>query len=158
MSTAEQPTLDLGDYRGRGIAETAVRLQNTNDGFDPQTQMDEPRIFEIDEELTVAIRIKVTAHHPKLIEKGDHEGMLRVLQDFKCGTIAIVPDTGVVKKELDRAEANRKNAADAAAKAKEAAKKAAKPPRRAAGAGKLVSLGDSLQAHANAGKVPPANG
>lgn len=158
MTAAEQPSLDLGDYRGKNIIRTAIRLQNTNDGFHPSTDLEEPRIFELDEELTVAIRIKVSGHHPKVIDKGDDSeiGMVDLLQDFKCGTIAIIPDTGATKRALDQVEIRRTQAAEAAKKAKDAAKKAAKPARRAAGAGQLVSIGDSLQQHADAGNIPGA--
>ena len=122
---AVQPQLDLGEYRGKNIIRTFVKLLNSSDGFHPATDLDEPRIFELEEELTVAIRIKVTSHHPKLITKGDDEGQLELGQDFKCGTIAIIPDTGTVKKALDSVEERRK-AAEAAAKAAKA-----KKPRRA---------------------------
>jgi hypothetical protein len=157
-AASEQPALDLGNYRGKNILRTAIRLQNSKDGFHPSTDLEEPRIFELDEELTVAIRIKVSGHHPKVIEKGeDYEiGMVDLLQDFKCGTIAIIPDTGATRKALDAVEARRKEADKAAEKAKATAKKAARPPRRAAGAGKVVSIGDSLQQHADAGKIPGA--
>jgi hypothetical protein len=139
-SPAEQPTLDLGEYRGKNILRTSVKLANSNDGFHPSTDLDEPRIFELDEELTVAIRIKVTGHNPKLIEKGEDAelGMVELLQTFKCGTIAIIPDTGTVKKALDTVEARR-----AAARAAEAAKKpAAKKVRRS----HLAPVGESLEA------------
>jgi hypothetical protein len=148
MTAAEQPSLDLGDYRGKNILRTSVRLQNTNDGFHPSTDLDEPRIFELDEELTVAIRIRVSAHHPKVIEKGEDAelGMVELLQDFKCGTIAIIPDTGATKKALDSVESRRKAADEAAAKAKAAAKKAAAPKRTAKGkGGEVVPISSSLQ-------------
>lgn len=156
MTAAQQPSLDLGEYRGRNILETAVKLANSNDGFHPSTDLDDPRIFELDEELTIAIRVKVTGHAPKLIEKGDNEGGVELLQTFKCGTIAIIPDTGKTKQALDAVEAKRKANEAAATKAKATAKKAASPPRRAAGSGKVVSIGDSLQQHADAGKIPGA--
>lgn len=141
---AEQPTLDLGDYRGKNIIRTAVRLQNSTDGFHPSTDLDEPRIFELDEEMTVAIRIRVSAHHPKVIEKGEDDeiGMVDLLQDFKCGTIAIIADTGNVKKALDTVEARRKAADDAAKKAKAKAKAPKKSPVRR---GALRSVGSSIE-------------
>jgi len=140
---AVQPSLDLGEYRGKNIIRTYVRLLNSSDGFHPATDLDEPRIFELEEELTVAIRIKVTAHHPKLITKGDDEGQLELGQDFKCGTIAIIPDTGTVKKALDTVEERRK-AAEAAAKAA----KAGQPKRgraRLAAVAEPKAVGESLQ-------------
>ena len=138
MTAAEQPSLDLGDYRGKNIIRTAIRLQNSKDGFHPSTDLEEPRIFELDEELTVAIRIRVSGHHPKVIEKGDDDeiGMVDLLQDFKCGTIAIIPDTGATKKALDEVERRRKEAEKAAEKVKATAKKAARPARQARGAGR----------------------
>lgn len=139
MTAAQQPSLDLGEYRGKNILETAVKLANSNDGFHPSTDLDEPRIFELDEELTVAIRIKVTEHHPKVIQKGDNAGAVELLQTFKCGTIAIIPDTGAVKKALDQVEVRRTQAEEAAAAAK--ARKAPKKPVRR---GALRSVGDSL--------------
>lgn len=144
---AQQPSLDLGDYRGKNIIRTAIRLQNTSDGFHPSTDLEEPRIFELDEELTVAIRIKVTGHHPKVIEKGEDDeiGMVDLLQDFKCGTIAIIPDQGPVKRALDQVETRRQQAEEAAKKAKEAAKKAAAPKRTAKGKGEVVPISSSLQ-------------
>ncbi len=145
MTAAEQPSLDLGEYRGRNIIQTAVKLANTNDGFHPQTEMDEPRIFEIGEELTIAIRVRVTDHHPKLIEKGDDEGALEMVQTFKCGTVAIIADTGKVKTELDAVERRRTAAEAAAARAKAAAKKAAKPARAARGKAEVVPISSSLQ-------------
>ena len=140
-----QPTLDLGDYRGRSIIQTAVKLANTNDGFHPSTEMDEPRIFEIGEELTIAIRVKVIDHHPKLIEKGDDEGGLEMVQTFKCGTVAIIADAGNVKKELDKVAERRKVV--------EAAKKSTKgkPVRR----GHLAAVGSSLEAAL--GQVEPGD-
>lgn len=150
MTAAQQPSLDLGDYRGKNILRTAIRLQNTNDGFHPSTDLEEPRIFELDEELTVAIRIKVSGHHPKVIDKGDDDeiGMVDLLQDFKCGTIAIIPDTGKTKQALDQVEARRKAADDAAKKAKAKTKKA--PVRR----GALRSVGNSIE-EALQGATPP---
>lgn len=136
MTAVEQPSLDLGEYRGKNIIETAVKLANSNDGFHPSTDLDEPRIFELDEELTVAIRIKVTAHNPKLIEKGDNAGGVELLQTFKCGTIAIIPDTGKVKQALDTVEQRRKAAEDAK-------KATAKKP--AVRRGTLRSVGSSIE-------------
>ena len=116
--TAEaiQPTLDLGDYRDRGIASTSTKLMNTNDGFDPSTTVDgEQRIYEIGEVLTIACRVVVTAHTPKLIEAGDQEGMLNLLQHWKVLSTAVVSDKSVAK-ELNAVE--KAQAAAKAAKAK----------------------------------------
>ena len=57
-AAAEQPTLDLGDYRGRNIVAVKTKLANTNDGFDPNTGGIEGRIYEIGEEITVAVRVR----------------------------------------------------------------------------------------------------
>jgi hypothetical protein len=139
----EQPELDLGDYRGQGITDTAVKILNQSGGFHPETAMAEPRIFEIDEELTIAARVKVTDHHVKriLAKSEDDEDRLQILQTLVMGTVAIIPDTGATKKELDRVEA----AQSAREKARAAARKAATKPERAPqGSAKVVSISDSL--------------
>lgn len=154
----EQQTLDLGDYRGQNITDTAVKILNQTGGFHPQTDMAEPEIKEMDEEFTIAVRVKVTDHHIKriLARKDDDEDRLQLLQTWTMGTVAVIPDKGEVKKELDATEARRAATEKAAAKVKATAKKAARPARQARGAGKLVSIGDSLQEAANAGKIPGA--
>jgi hypothetical protein len=158
MTAAQQPTLDLGDYRGQNITDTAVKILNQTGGFHPQTDMAEPEIKEIDEEFTIAARVKVTDHHVKriLAKKDDDPEKLLLLQTWTMGTVAVIPDTGAVKRELDATEARRAAEEKVAAKVKGAAKKAARPARQARGAGKLVSIGDSLQEAANAGKIPGA--
>jgi hypothetical protein len=137
----QQPSLDLGDYRGKNILQTSIRLLNANAGIQPTTDLEEPRIFELEEELTIAIRVKVIRHAPQLIEKGEDEGALELIQSFKCGTIAVIPDSGATKKALDAVESRREAAEKAAAKAKEAAK----PKRTARGKGTVVPISDSLQ-------------
>ena len=101
MSAAEQPTLDLGNYRGQNITDTAVKILNQTGGFHPSTEMDEPRIFEVDEELTIAARVKVTDHQIKRIlsKKDDDPDRLQLIQTLVMGTVAVIPDTGSVKKE-----------------------------------------------------------
>lgn len=131
--TAEpvQPTLDLGDYRGKGIASTTTKLANTNDGFDPSTSIDgEQRIYEIGEVLTVASRVVVIAHQPKLIQGGDNDGKLNLLQTWKVISTAVVSDK-VVAKELNAVE-----------KAQEAAKEEKKPVKRR----NLVAVSDGPKA------------
>jgi hypothetical protein len=152
----QQQTLDLGDYRGQNITDTAVKILNQTGGFHPQTDMAEPEIKEMDEEFTIAVRVKVTDHHIKriLAHKDDEEDRLQLLQTWTMGTVAVIPDTGTVKKELDATEARRAATEKAAEKAKATVKKATKPARGPRGAGKLVSIGDSLQEAANAGKIP----
>lgn len=152
----EQQTLDLGDYRGQNITDTAVKILNQTGGFHPQTDMAEPQIFEIDEEFTIAVRVKVTDHHVKRYEaKGeDDEPRLQLLQTWTMGTVAIIPESDKVKKELDLTESRRAAVDKAAAKAKETVKKAARPARKPRGTGQLVSIGDSLQQAADEGKIP----
>lgn len=144
---AEQPSLDLGDYRGQNITDTAVKILNEKGGFHPQTAMAEPRIFELDEEFTIAARVRVTDHHLKrlLATADDEDDRLQLLQTWVMGTIAIVPDTGTTKKELDRVEAAQREAEEAATKAKAKAKEAAKAARGPQGSAKVVSISDSLQ-------------
>lgn len=151
---AEQTTLDLGDYRGKNITDTAVKILNQTGGFHPQTDMADPQIMEMDEEFTIAVRVKVTDHHVKRIEakREDEEDRLQLLQTWTMGTVAIIPDTGATKKELDAAERRREAADKAAEKAKAAAKEAAKPKRGPKGPGAdVVPISDSLQAASDAG-------
>jgi hypothetical protein len=113
--TAEaiQPSLDLGDYRGKGIASTTTKLANTNDGFDPSSSVDgDSHIYEIGEVLTIACRVVVLSHTPKLIEKdGEDQGKLNLLQTWKVISTAVVSDKAVAK------ELNAIEKAQAAAKA-----------------------------------------
>jgi hypothetical protein len=140
MSAAEQPTLDLGDYRGQNITDTSVKILNQTGGFHPQTEMSEPRIFEIDEEITIAARMRVTDHHIKrILAKGDDDpDKMLLLQTMVMGDVAVIPDTGSVKKELDRVAAQRARAEAAAKEAKE--KKGSKAKR-----GHLRSVGSSIE-------------
>lgn len=140
---AQQPTLDLGEYRGKNITDTAVKILNQTGGFHPQTDMAEPQIMEMDEEFTIAVRVKVSDHHIKrIMGRGDEEDRLQLLQTWTMGTVAIIPDSGTTKKELDAAERRREAAEKASAKAKEAAK-----PKRAARSpgADVVPISDSLQ-------------
>lgn len=149
MTTAEQPTLDLGNYRGQNITDTAVKILNQTGGFHPETDLAEPRIFEMDEEITIAARVKVTDHNIKriLAKKEDDEDRLQLIQTLVMGTIAVIPDTGAVKKELDRveqAEADRQKARDAAKKTT--------AQRSPSGTASVVSIGDSLANASASGK------
>jgi hypothetical protein len=150
---AQQSTLDLGDYRGQNITDTAVKILNQTGGFHPQTDMAEPQIMEMDEEFTIAVRVKVTDHHIKRIEAKaeDDDDRLQLLQTWTMGTVAIIPDTGPVKRELDQVETRREQAETAAAKAKAKAKEAAKPKRGPRGKADVVPISDSLQAASDAG-------
>lgn len=157
MTAAEQPTLDLGDYRGRAITGTAVKLANATDGFHPQTAMSEPRIFEIGEELTIAVRVVVTAHGVQAVksEKDDEELKgTSIIQTWKCQTVAIISDAGPVKKALDSVAAAEKAAAEAKARA------AKKPAGRKPGVrrGQLRSVGSSLEEALQGNAAPPAAG
>lgn len=119
--TAEaiQPALDLGDYRGSKITKTKTKLANSSDGFDPSTSVDgEQHIYEIGEVLTVACRIMVTAHTPRMIDA--ESGELELLQTWKVGAMAVISGK-VVAKDLDAVE--KVHMAAKAAKAKKAAPK-----------------------------------
>lgn len=137
----EQTTLDLGDYRGQNITDTSVKILNQTGGFHPQTEMSEPRIFEIDEEITIAARVRVTDHHIKrILAKGDDDpDKMLLLQTMVMGDVAVIPDTGSVKKELDRVAAQRARVETAAAEAKKA-KSGGKAKR-----GHLRSVGSSIE-------------
>jgi hypothetical protein len=138
---SEQQTLDLGEYRGKQITDTAVKILNQTGGFHPETEMAEPRIFEMDEEFTIAARVVVTDHNIKRIlsRKDDDPDRLQLLQTWLMGTIAVIPDTGNVKKELDKvAAANARR--EAAAEEAKAAKRG-KSVRR----GHLRSVGSSIE-------------
>lgn len=142
MSAVEQPALDLGDYRGQGITDTAVKILNQTGGFHPSTEMNEPRIFEVDEELTIAARVKVTDHQIKriLAKKDDDPDRLQLIQTLVMGTVAVIADTGNVKKELDRIEAQRAAVEKAAKEAK------AKPAKkRGVTRGGLRAVGSSIE-------------
>jgi len=136
-AAAEQPMLDLGDYRGKKITSVKTKLANSNDGFDPTTGGIEGRIYEIGEVLTIAVRVVVTSHTPKLVDID--KGELELLQTFKAGTMSVVADK-LVAKDLD--------AVEKAQKAAEAAKPK-KPVRRgqlrsvATGSGP-VHIGETL--------------
>lgn len=150
MSAAEvqQVELDLGDYRGQKIKATKVKLANANDGFDPSTSLESPRIYEIGETLTLAVEVIVIAHQAKAGNPLEDEMEMVLLQTFKCGTMAVIPRKSVAK-ELNAAAAA-ETARKAAIKAAAAAKKKA-PVRR----GNLAAVqtdaepkrvGDSLEA------------
>jgi hypothetical protein len=131
----EQPTLDLGDYRGKRIKTTKVKLANANDGFDPSTALESPRIYELGERLVLAVEVVVSAHQPKAVNLEDENITVELIQTFKAGTMAVVPRRAV-QKELNAAQ----RAKDEAAKAKAAGKKAPKVRR-----GTLRAVGDSLE-------------
>lgn len=152
-NAAEQPELDLGDYRGQNITDTAVKILNEKGGFHPETAMAEPRIYEIDEEITIAARIRVTDHHVKRIlsAKEDDEDRLQLLQTWVMGTVAIIPDTGATKKALDQTEERAKQRDAAAERAKKAAKEAARPARAPRGGADVVPISDSLQQVSDSG-------
>jgi hypothetical protein len=132
---AEQPTLDLGDYRGQRIKTTRVKLANANDGFDPSTALESPRIYEIGERLVLAVEVVVSAHQPKAMDLDADDVTLELLQTFKCGTMAVIPRRAA-QKELNAAQ----RARDEAAKAKEAGKKP-----RAVSRGALRAVESSLE-------------
>jgi hypothetical protein len=134
---AVQPTLDLGDYRGRKITGVKAKLANTNDGFDPTTGGIEGRIYEIGEELTVAVRVVVSAHNPKLVNE---DGELELLQTFKALTMSVIPDK-LVAKELNAVE----KAQAEAKKAKEAKKPVRRANLRAVKDNGPKAVGESLQ-------------
>lgn len=100
----EQVALDLGDYRGQRIKATKVKLANANDGFDPSTSLESPRIYEIGEKLTLAVEVIVSGHSPKAVDLDAGEIEVELLQTFKCGTMAVIPRKSVAK-ELNAAEA-----------------------------------------------------
>ena len=135
MSTAEQQTLDLGDYRGQKIRSTKVKLANASDGFDPSTSLESPRIYEIGERLVLAVEVIVAGHQPKALDLDAEEIELSLIQTFKAGTMAVVPRRAV-SKELNAAQ----RARDEAAKAKATG---GRPPRVRRGT--LRAVGDSLE-------------
>lgn len=132
---ADQPTLDLGDYRGKRIKATKVKLANASDGFNPSTSLESPRIYEIGERLVLAVEVVVSAHQPKAIDLDSDDVALELLQTFKCGTMAVVPRRSV-SKELNAAERARAEAIKA-----KAANKPAPKVRR----GTLRAVGSSLE-------------
>lgn len=134
---AEQSTLDLGEYRGKAVTQTKVKLLNASDGFDPSTSMDNPQVYEIGERLVLAVEVVVEAHQPKAIDLDDEDLKLLLIQSFRCGTMAVIPRKAAAK-QLDAAV---KAKADAE-KAKEAAKPKKKAPVKR---GHLRSVGESLE-------------
>jgi hypothetical protein len=130
-----QPTLDLGDYRGKKIKVTRVKLANANDGFDPSTSLESPRIYELGERLVLAVEVVVSAHQPKVSDIDAEEITVELVQTFKAGTMAVVPRRSVAK-ELNAAQ----RAKDEAEKAKKAGKKAPRVRR-----GTLRAVGASLE-------------
>ena len=132
---ATQQSLDLGDYRGKKIKLTRVKLANANDGFDPSTALETPRIYEIGERLVLAVEVVVSAHQPKAVSLDSDTLEVELIQTFKAGTMAVVPRRAV-SKELNAAQ----RARDDAAKEKAAGKKAPKVRR-----GALRAVGSSIE-------------
>jgi hypothetical protein len=138
MTTAEQQTLDLGDYRGQKIVSVKVKLANANDGFDPSTQMQGEHIYEIGDHVTLAVDAVVVAHTPRATPDSLDENTITIdlTQTFKCMTMAVVP-----RKAVDR---ELKAAAKADEDRDKARKAAQKTARKARGSGKVVPISDSL--------------
>jgi hypothetical protein len=142
-TSEQQPTLDLGDYRGQRIVKTRVKLANANDGFDPSTSLEDPKVYEIGERLVIAVEVVVASHTPKASSLDpEAEITIDLLQTFKCGTMAVVPRSAVAKQLNAAAKAD-----EARDKAAAAAKAAARPKRVAMTSGaKVIDIAEGLAA------------
>lgn len=99
LASALADKTDLGEYRGRDIIRTSVKITKAGDGLSKSMGI-APAVYEQGDELMVLLKVVVGPHTHKMI--ADTE-CLELIQSFEAET-AVIVDDAASRKKLDRQE------------------------------------------------------